>query len=172
MLDSLKAAIEVMPDWLVDEDGWNSLKVDYNYPHVDRLWRQFGDNRIMLHRIHPCEPEQALLHPHPWPSAVSVLPQVHNSAYETGVGYGDPAGEPPSLAAKFLLTKGCSYEMTDPNAWHYVRPIDRPIFTIMVIGKPYGLPKDERFGQLKQHRPLTEEEKHQIFDAIRPWFRL
>lgn len=172
MLDLLKDALEVMPDWLKDEDGWNSLKVDYNHPHVDRLWRQFGENRIMIHRIHPCEAEQALLHPHPWPSAVTILPQVNDATYETGVGYGDPTGDVPPLAAKFHLKAGGSYEMTDPNGWHYVRPVERHIYTIMVIGKPYGTPKDERFGQLKQHRPLTDAERRQIFQAVRPWFNL
>lgn len=167
MYDVLAEAMARMPEWLRDEEGWNSLKVDYNHPHVDRLWRQFGENRVLLHRIYPCETEQALLHPHPWPSAVNVYPG--SSQYETGIGYGDPTGEAPPLAAKFILSAG-SYELTDQNAWHYVRPIDRPIFTMMVIGKPFGLPKDERFGALKEHRHLTDLEKDRIFDFFKHQF--
>lgn len=172
MLKMLEAAIQAMPELLKDPEAWNSLKVDYNHPHVDRLWRSFEGSRILLHRIHPCTTEQALLHPHPWPSAVWVLPRVHGGSYETGIGYGDPSGEVPPLAAKFILATGTTYEMTDPNGWHYVRPIKRHIYTMMVTGKPYGLPKDERFGQLKQHRLLTEEERRTLFQAVRPHFGL
>jgi len=168
MLNKLAEAITHMNGWLKDEAGWNSLKVDYNYPHVDRLWRQFGDCRVLLHRIYPCDAEQSLLHPHPWPSAVMVF--GGGTRYETGVGYGDPAGAEPPIAAKFILMDGSAYEMTDPNAWHYVRPLEAPIFTLMVIGKPYGLPKDERFGQLKEHRPLTKGEKVVIIDFARRQF--
>ena len=166
MLDVLKRAIEDLPSLIRDEGSWNSLRVDYNHPYVDRLWRQFDDHRILLHRIHPCEAEQALLHPHPWPSAMRVLgPGV----YETGIGYGDPTGEPPPVAAKFVLKNYGTYEMLDPNTWHYVRPRRQAVHSVMVIGRPFDTPKQDRFGQLRDHAPLDDVTKVELLTKFR-WF--
>ncbi len=118
---------------------WESLDVNYEPPRVERLWRKFGDFRIYLHRIHPCE--KALFHPHPWPSAVEVL----SGAYEMGIGYGAGPEAPPT-AATAILRKGSSYEMIDPNGWHYVRPFGDPSLSIMVTGKPW----------LERHQGTTE----------------
>lgn len=167
MLDKLSEAIAALPRLLRDPDEWNSLKVDYEYPNVDRVWRQLDDNhRVLLHKIYPCEEGEALLHPHPWPSAVAVMSSGlgRKCCYETGVGYGDPLGDPPPIAAKFTLTGGTSYEMVDPNGWHYVRPTERHIYTVMVIGPLYGTPKQDRFGQKREHRPLNEQERWDIFN--------
>lgn len=173
MLDKLSEAAKALPRLLRDPDEWNSLKVDYEHPNVDRIWRQLdADHRILLHKIYPCAAEEALLHPHPWPSTVCV---VNNSigrdiCYETGIGYGDPLGDPPPIAAKFLLTAATSYEMVNPNGWHYVRPIDRHVYTLMVIGPLYDTPKQDRFGQKREHRPLNDEERRDLFDFWRSWF--
>jgi hypothetical protein len=166
VLDKLRDVINDLPS-LLREGEWNSLRVDYNHPYVDRLWRQFDqEHRVLLHRIHPCETEQALLHPHPWPSAMRVLGP---GSYETGIGYGDPTGEAPPIAAKFRLKNLGSYEMVDPNTWHYVRPIQTPVYTVMTIGRPFDTPKQDRFGQLREHSPLGDEEKIELLRKFR-WF--
>ena len=55
MFDVLMDAETVILELIEDAEGWNSLLVDYHPPVVERLWRQFGDHRIFLHRIHPCD---------------------------------------------------------------------------------------------------------------------
>jgi len=165
MLDVLKAAGRTLKDLLLDEDGWNSLRVDYNHPYVDRLWRQYDkDHRLLLHKIYPCETEEALLHPHPWPSAVRVFGP---GGYETGIGFGDPAGEPPPIAAKFVLKTFSSYEMTVEDSWHYVRPLRGPIYTMMVVGRSFDVPKQDRFGQLRAHTQLDDAARQTLFKFFR-----
>lgn len=131
MLKVLRNAENLLRDadcmLLYKPGAWESLDVDHEPPRVERLWRQCGVYRIMLHRIHPCE--RALFHPHPWPSAVKVL----SGAYEMAVGYGAGSDNPP-IAATTVLTAGSSYEMIDPNAWHLVRPLGAPSLSLMVVG--------------------------------------
>ena len=60
--------------WLANPKLWKTLDVDYHPPRVERVWMSFDDKRISLHVIHPCETNDALVHPHPWESAMYVLP--------------------------------------------------------------------------------------------------
>jgi hypothetical protein len=133
MLDILNAAEADLPRLLASPSAWQSLKIDYHPPFVDRLWCAWGAYRLYLHRIHPCTPAEALFHPHPWPSAM----RVHSGTYELGLGYG--AGEtPPPIAARMIAGGPLAYEMTDPDAWHYVRPIGGVAITVMVSGTPWA----------------------------------
>lgn len=132
MLDVLARLEAELPALLVDAAAWQSLDIDYHPPRVERLWRSWGEYRVYLHRLHPCEPEDALLHPHPWPSAMRVLDGI----YEMGIGHG-PGATPPPIAARLVSTGDLRYEMTDIDAWHYVHAIGRPALTIMVTGRPW-----------------------------------
>lgn len=173
MQEILESVAQSLPSLLRDREGWNSLKVDYNHPHVDRLWRQVdGEHRVLLHKIYPCETEQSLLHPHPWPSVIRIIGSsaLQTGHYEVGFGWGDPTGDPPPIAAKVTMQRDGCYEMTDPRAWHYVRPIDKPVYSLMIIGKPFATPKQDRFGQLREHRHLSQEERNHLFDYWTAWF--
>jgi hypothetical protein len=132
MLDVLAMAEAALPALLLDGGIWQSLHVDYHPPTVDRLWTRWGEYRLFLHRIHPCAPGEALFHPHPWPSAMRVL----DGEYEMAVGFGQGMAEPP-FAARMVARGDFRYEMTHPDAWHYVRPIGGPTLSIMVTGKPW-----------------------------------
>ncbi|HSX22909.1 MAG TPA: hypothetical protein VLE97_09070 [Gaiellaceae bacterium] len=133
MLDVLARVEADLPALLADESGWNSLDIDYHPPRVERLWRSWGDGyRVSLHRIHPCEPQDALFHPHPWASAMRVCDGV----YEMAIGYGPGSAAPP-IAARLVATGDLRYEMTDVDAWHYVRPIGGPAMTVMVTSRPW-----------------------------------
>jgi hypothetical protein len=133
MLNILHDAERELPDLLATPAGWRSLKVDYHPPFVDRVWREWRGHRLQLHRIHPCAPGDALFHPHPWPSAM----RIHAGTYEMGVGWG--AGEsPPPIAARLIASGPMEYEMVDPDAWHYVRPIGGVAMSVMVSGAPWA----------------------------------
>lgn len=159
MLDILHRVESQLPEMLQDESGWNSLFVDYHPPVVERLWRQWYDFRIYLHRIHPCEPGEALFHPHPWPSAMRVL----GGAYEMAIGYGAGEKEPP-MAARIVMGAGSEYEMTDPDGWHYVRPIGGPTMSLMIAGKPWDRPSPKSEKTLN---PLGEKQKEEILKFFR-----
>jgi len=69
MLDLLHKAISELPALLASHEGWKSVDVTFHPPRVERVWRQWGKNRILLHRTYPCDKEYGLWHPHPWSSA-------------------------------------------------------------------------------------------------------
>ena len=159
MLEVLIRAEKELPSLLREPTKWQSLFVDYHTPFVERLWRDWDDYRLYLHRIHPCNPGDALFHPHPWPSAMRVL----SGTYEMAIGYGTGDEEPPE-AARLLLGPDSLYEMNEPNGWHYVRPIDEPTMSLMVTGKPWARssPKPDR-----ELRALEPERAMEIFEFFR-----
>jgi hypothetical protein len=159
MLNQLYQLEKELPKLLQDENSWNSLYVDYHKPYVKRLWKPVGDYRIFLHQIFPCEKSESLLHPHPWPSAMKVVGGI----YEMGVGYSQTNDEP-VIASTLVLPVNSYYEMADINSWHYVRPLDKPSFSLMVTGKPW---KRESPKSDHKMRELNAEEKRAIFDQFR-----
>ena len=111
----------------------------------------------MLHKISPCGPGEALLHPHPWPSAMVVM----RGQYEHGVGFGDGVESPP-LACRTTIGPGACYEMTEENAWHFVRPLIET-YTIMITGAPWDrpIPPIVEEGR-KDLKPLDPEDKEDL----------
>lgn len=141
MFDILET-VEMMlreSSFLMFSDGWQSLDINYEEPRVERVWRQWSDYRICLHRIHPCD--VSFFHPHPWPSTMRVL----SGNYEMSVGYGEGEKVPP-ISSRIILAPGSSYEMTEVNGWHSVRPLGGPVMSLMVTGKPWGraMPKSDK----------------------------
>ena len=162
MLDVLFQVEQALPQLLRAERDWQSLLVDYHPPTVERLWTTWQGFRVYLHRIHPCEREQALFHPHPWPSAMRVL----EGDYEMAVGFG--AGmEAPPVAALMIARGDFRYEMTHPNSWHYVRPLGRPTLSLMVTGKPWAR---EAPRSTKPLRPLQAEQVAELLRSFRSRF--
>lgn len=157
-LGLLAEAERALVHMLYSPEAWNSLDVSYEPPRVERLWKDWKDgHRIYLHRIHPCD--TALFHPHPWPSAVKVL----SGQYEMGIGYGKGQERPP-VAALTVLTAGATYAMTDPNGWHWVRPIGGPSLSLMVTG-----PKWERWAPRPDFtlHPLSEKDHKRLVDDFK-----
>src|SRR4051812_42565464 len=116
MLALLADAERALPSLLADDGRWQTMDIDYEPPRVERAFTQVGDNRVAVHRIHPCE--RALFHPHPWPSAVWIV----SGSYEMAVGFG--AGPTPRPeAATCILAAGSRYEMIHQDGWHSVRPL-------------------------------------------------
>jgi hypothetical protein len=133
MLDVLHRVESLLPALVTDRVGWSSKLIDYTPPVVWRLYRDLAVDgvtyRVYLHRIFACE--EAFYHPHPWPSAIRVLP-MPNAVYEMGVGYG--TGAPPPLAATLRVRDGFEYEMVDRGGWHYVKVVGAPSVSVMVTG--------------------------------------
>ena len=144
---------------LQDESLWRSLLVDYHPPFVERLWTHWQDYRVYLHRIHPCEREEALFHPHPWPSAMRVL----EGEYEMAVGFGSGMDAPP-IAALMVSRGDFLHEMTHPDSWHYVRPLGGPTLSVMVTGKPW---ERESHKSTKPLQPLSESAVTELLELFR-----
>ena len=144
MLERLAEAEAALPALLLDTTGWRSLDIDYHPPRVQRLHRPWRGLRLSLHRIWPCAPDAALFRPHPWPSAMKVV----CGAYQMAVGYGSGTTPPPVMAT-MLLRAGSCYAMTDPDAWHAVRPLGGPSLSVMLTGAPW-----QRAAPVVPSRPL------------------
>lgn len=157
----LKLLYEVearLPELLQDKSEWQSVYVNYHPPFVERLWRQYGDNRIYLHRIHPCTPEEVLFHPHPWPSAMRVC----SGSYEMFIGFGSGTTEPPEESRmSFILKAGSTYNMPHIDTWHSVRPLERPSYSIMVTGKTWVRRSSPKSKNLLS--PLNQEQCNGLF---------
>ncbi len=142
------------------ETVWHTLEVLYEPPRVERVWTQIGENRLFLHRIHPCD--QGYYHPHPWPSAVMIL----SGEQIMTVGSGEPEGPPPPVTTTLHLTAGSSYEMLDPRGWHAVMPQRGPSLSLMLTGRPWST--DERPHPLKAaNRPLAKVVADGLLQEIR-----
>lgn len=163
MLKNLFNIEKQLPKLLDNKDNWQSVYVDYHKPFVKRLWKQEGDLRIYLHQIFPCEKEESLLHPHPWPSAMKVI----SGFYEMGVGYSDTNKEP-IIASTLILPENSYYEMVDINSWHYVRPLENPSFSLMITGVPW---KRESPKSSYPLRELQEDEKLIIFQEFERYYK-
>ncbi len=162
MLSSLHRVEQALPSLLAQPDQWQTLYVDYDRPIVERVWCQWDNLRVYLHRILPCSPHEALFHPHPWPSAMRIVA----GSYEMGIGYA-AGNKPPPEAARVILIPGSEYEMTHPDGWHYVRPIDRPSLSLMVAGKPWNRssPKSEHSLEM-----LSGTRKTEIIEFFRAYY--
>lgn len=153
-----------LPVWLEKPENWDSMLVDYHKPFVRRLWRSHsssqGDVRVFLHEILPCNPGEALYHPHPWPSIVRVMPW--SGKYEHKLGWFIDFNNIATVSEQ-IIDGTIIYSMTDPLAWHSVRPIDGSSWSIMVSGKPYDSnPPGYQRPEIEQG-PLSDLEKRNLF---------
>ncbi len=133
MLARLERALAALPQWLHDPDLWYSMDVNYHPPRVERLYRKFEDGRIFLHCIYPCGRDEALIHPHPWPSAMLVL----SGRYRTIVGAGAQRKRPVMVMESMVSATpeaDYRYTMDNPAGWHSVIPEGGPVYSIMVAG--------------------------------------
>ncbi|HVI40648.1 MAG TPA: hypothetical protein VM577_08310 [Anaerovoracaceae bacterium] len=155
MIELLQQMDDELDYLLRDPNRWQTLDINYDKPRVERVWTQWGEYRINLHRIHPCE--EAFFHPHPWPSVISII----SGRYEMAIGFGAGLEEPP-VAARIILADSSAYEMLNPDGWHYVRPIGGPVMSIMITGKPWSreMPKSDKVVLSS----LTDEVKKEIMD--------
>lgn len=160
MLDVLAAAEAALPALLADEAGWRSLDIDYHPPRVERLYRAFDGHRLSLHRASPCRPEEALFHPHPWPSAMRLV----RGRYRMWIGHGSGTEAPP-LAGMVELAAGSCYAMTDRDQWHAVAPVGEATLSVMVTGAPWDrsmpLTPDTALS------PLSEATRAELLDLFR-----
>lgn len=159
MLSKLRSIELELPTLLQCPDNWRTLDVTYHPPRVERIYLQHDGVRIYLHCIHPCSRGEALFHPHPWASAMRVL----SESYEMGVGYGEGNQEPP-IAATIVLPTGATYEMVDPNAWHYARPIGRAAMTLMITERVWNRSTPKSSGALPE---LSAYRKSELFEFFR-----
>jgi len=153
MLDVLNEIRLNLKPMLLEADKWKDVDVNYHPPRVKRLWRQYGTYRIYLHEIDPCDVKDALVHPHPWHSAMFL----GDGSYVMLTGK-SATNDPPAILERTVLAAGSSYEMIDPDSWHAVAPLT-VCQTLMVTSPPTGRWAPKATTELKN---LLPEKRHQI----------
>lgn len=158
MSQVLDQAIKELPNLFRSAPQWPNYFLDYYAPPVERIFIPYENSTfICLHKIYPSK--TALFHPHAWPCAV----QICDGGYEMEIGYGDPKGPRPNVAMKFTLPAGARYSMVDPNCWHSVRPIDKPSYSVCVVGPKWGTIPDE---PTQATIPLTDEQYEDMLQVF------
>lgn len=179
MTQVLKAIEPHISQLLQDRSKWNSLYVDYQPPHLMRLWIQVGNIRVNLHYFIPTEEmpteDQSrigfidnLYHPHAWASCMRIL----EGTYEQWIGFADRRGLD-ALPPKTLHLEhhqGDTYAMNHPWLWHQVIPIpNHAVCTLMVTYIPPNWDQDIPKPS-KKLTCLTEEQKEFMFATFQKFF--
>lgn len=168
---------------LLELDDWKSIDINYHPPRVARVWRQWGDYRINLHRLHPCAEGAALFHPHPWPSIVRII----HGGYWTKLGESNveqrnrmfnSAGFPNNKTyerepySSHHLFVGPGSILVDDNklSWHSVAPTEIT-YSLMVTGKPWGMDHWKE-GLVKKPSVELKTLKPNNIESIKCMFRL
>lgn len=154
MKEVLLEAQVALPELVEDVAGWQGLRINDEQPVIHRLWRPFGEGRLCLHEIYPCEREEALYHPHPWPSAMLVL----EGEYFMDIGT-EGCNERPPVLATVRLGRGDFYEMVNADAYHRIWTA-KPAYTLFVTGKPWGR------GVRKSTRPLPALSAEEVCEQL------
>ncbi len=179
--DILKIIFKAQKDRINGYKNLNTMHIDYHEPFVNRIWFQYDEkHRVYLHKIFPIkqstwakknvigwsdeeiakDKQKALFHPHPWESAIRIL----EGKYEMGIGHSE-TNEIPAVDCKLILPTYSEYEMVDENGWHYVSPLSKPSYSIMVTGNlnEREMPVEPN----KKFRKLMPQEAHSILETVR-----
>ena len=132
--EALAVLQEVLADLptIVKNSTWDSLIVNRRKPWTYRAFTKYKDIRICLHRFATCDEHESFLHPHPWSGAFAII----RGSYVMSVGKSPDREQDSVEVAKFILTKGCQYAITDPLTWHSVTPLEE-CYTVMVNSDPW-----------------------------------
>lgn len=126
--------------------GWKGAHVRFAKPYVNRIRFIFGDYRICLHEILPCRLDEPMWHSHPWETTFRLVKgnqevglgrdhdrEFHGQGYtlqpKTGAGENSPAIEKVKA-----FNPGNIYQMDAIDDWHYVLPLDKASYSIMING--------------------------------------
>jgi hypothetical protein len=120
--------------YTVKLSDWNSLIINRRKPHTYRVFCQFGNYRVCLHKFEECDESESFMHPHPWPGAFCII----HGKYLMNVGYTATLDQKtPWPVYRQLQVSGSRYEIVDPKAWHSVTPLGGEVYTLMLNGQPW-----------------------------------
>jgi len=160
-INKITSPVGAISDLLL-KDVWKTLDIDYYPPRVERLYTDYAGYRIYLHTIHKTDKE-CLFHKHRWPSVIKLL----KGSYEMGLTYSEDeldtkeAHKLPILS-KLILTDGSSYEMTQTDALHYVKPISKVSYSVMLTKYLYPEAEFRKEALNIELKELTKERKTEL----------
>jgi hypothetical protein len=138
MISKLKEIEGHIPALIKDSALWNGYNLEFGVPRIEQISMKYDENCLLaFHVLHPAE--VTLFHKHCWTGAFKIL----SGSYEMGVSlleeevtsYEQALCLP--TAAKLILNDGTYYEMTYTHGLHYVKPIGKPVLSLMLLGEAY-----------------------------------
>jgi len=140
---NLLAEVESELPERIAKGDFRSMHVTYAKPYVERLFFSRGEHRVFLHRIDSCAPEEALWHPHPWPSLIKVL-DTEGGLYRHSVGDKDSVfAVQMGVASSWPELRPITYTMLEPKAYHSVST-DKASWSIMITGPRWSPPEPSK----------------------------
>jgi hypothetical protein len=168
MTTVLEKVAPLIPSLLLDRDNWRSLYINYQPPHLMRIFCQVGPIRINLHYFLPTDiiitekEDPNLYHPHAWASCMHIL----DGRYKQWMGFATRRGLDaiPEKTLYLVHHKNDTYAMNHPWIWHQVIPfLNETVSTLMITYIPSGWDQDEP-QSTKPLRKLTDDELNFMFD--------
>lgn len=167
MIDLLDKLIPEVLEAIPEDHEWDTLVINKRKPYTYRIFRQFGEYRVCLHKFDPCQSEESFPHPHPWPGAFMVL----RGRYMHSVGVSPDLVSQPELVYQQEVGPYSPYSITDPKIWHSVQPL-QPTYTIMVNGAPFENPhKAVRTTKGKDLKVMDDKAKYKLLSEFEDLLR-
>ena len=141
---NLLAEVESELPERIAKGDFRSMHVTYAKPYVERLFYTRGEHRVFLHRIDSCMPEEALWHPHPWPSLIKVI-DTEGGLYRHSVG--DRNGVFAVQTGTASVLRPITYTMLEPKAFHSVST-DKASWSVMIIGPRWSPPEPSKHQEV------------------------
>lgn len=118
----------LLPGLLTCNAGqWNSVVVE-EFPKRERLAVDLPDYSISLNMLHECKAVK--YRPEPRPTATYVVA----GQAEVGIACGSHGSVE---CARFVVSSGSFYELVEPLAWHFFRPVTPVALTLRVTWEAY-----------------------------------
>jgi hypothetical protein len=149
-------------------ETWGSLIINKRKPHTYRVFKNFGEHRVCLHKFKPCDPKDCFLHPHPWPGAFLMLggEYIHRIGYTPDLEQGDPIMLYEEFVRPYTI-----YQITNKQTWHSVQPTINS-YTVMLNGEPWDEPHGKtRTTKGKDLDVMTNEELKNHLSSFWTLFR-
>ena len=123
MLEVLRKLSNEMDSLLKEKDQWFSADLG----RIKQVWRPWGDYHIRLNKIGPCGPDEIDYHQRRKQFAGIIV----RGMCEIGVGFAEI-----SVSHRSVAQSGHCYEVTDPKAWYYIRPLSETYEVVVTEPDP------------------------------------
>lgn len=155
----LEDALNKIPELIQDESLWQTKLIDYEFPHVSRLYRKEicdqGEYYLSIHEIASIPyPHNAFYHNHDYPILVKALSGVQL------VQFGHESG----CYKQENFTCNNHYIMESEDQFHSVTPLTPKTLSLMITYKQFA--GDKRHNQ-PQLRELSNERKFEILETVK-----
>lgn len=147
----------------------NSYMIDWVEPKESRLFLYSDDLRLSIQKFYPCDKKDAYYHNHPWKKEMLIL----EGQAQHGISFYDKINKDIDIQTDIneIIKNEISVEYIEsgsyvcidkPEMYHYIWPIDKPIYALMINYKPwFSGPKSP-----KNIEQISEQDKHELLNIL------